>query len=152
MGLIMDQHMPFAFETVFSYLQRQADGSYRSKVDTIVALQRAGYFVVLVFVGLASAELSILRVNTRRLQGGHDVPEEKLRQRFPRTQEAIRLAAPLADMTFMFDNSRGIDKAFSLGRVQAKASVLYDCRDAAYSQEQELLDVASTWLSKVAPL
>lgn len=47
----------------------------------------SGYFVVLVFVGLASAELSILRVNTRRLQGGHDVPEEKLRQRFPRTQE-----------------------------------------------------------------
>jgi hypothetical protein len=48
MGLIMDQHMPFAFETVFSYLERQADGSYKSKVDTIVALQKAGYFVVLV--------------------------------------------------------------------------------------------------------
>jgi hypothetical protein len=27
---------------------------------------------------LASPELSILRVNTRRLQGGHDGPEEKL--------------------------------------------------------------------------
>jgi predicted ABC-type ATPase len=115
MGLIMDQHMPFAFETVFSYLERQADGTYKSKVDTIVALQKAGYFVVLVFVGLASAELSILRVNTRRLQGG------------PRTQEAIRLAAPLADMTFMFDNSRAIDNAFSLVRFQARASVLYDC-------------------------
>jgi len=150
MGLIMDQHMPFAFETVFSYLKRQADGTYRSKADTIVALQKAGYFVVLVFVGLASAELSTLRVNTRRLQGGHDVPEEKLRQRFPRTQEANRLATPLADMTFMFDNSRAIDKAFSLVRVQTKATVLYDCRDAAFSQEQELLDVANIWLSKVA--
>ena len=77
---------------------------------------------------------------------------QKLRQRFPRTQEAIRLAAPLADMTFMYDNSRAIDKAFSLVRFQAKASVLYDCRDATFSQEQELLDVAATWLSKVAPL
>jgi predicted ABC-type ATPase len=150
--LIMQQHLSFAYETVFSYLERQSDGSYKSKVDTIVALQKAGYFVVLVFVGLASAELSILRVNTRRLQGGHDVPEVKLRQRFPRTQEAIRLAAPQADMTFMFDNSRAIDKAFSLVRIQAKASVLYDCRDAAFSLEQELLDVATTWLSKVAPL
>lgn len=55
-------------------------------------------------------------------------------------------------MTFMFDNSRGIDKAFSLGRVQAKASVLYDCRDTAFSQEQELTAVASTWLTNVAPL
>ncbi len=150
MGLIMDQHLPFAFETVFSYLKPQTDGTYKSKADTIVALQKAGYLVVLVFVGLASAELSILRVNTRRLQGGHDVPEEKLRQRFPRTQEAIRLAAPLADMTFMFDNSRAIDKAFSLVRVQAKATVLYDCRDGAFSQEQELLDIANIWLSKVA--
>jgi predicted ABC-type ATPase len=82
MGLIMEQHMPFAFETVFSYLERQADGSYKSKADTIVALQKAGYFVVLLFVGLASAELSILRVATRRLQGGHDVPEEKLKHAF----------------------------------------------------------------------
>ena len=78
MGLIMDQHMPFAFETVFSYLEKQVDGSYKSKADTILALQNAGYFVVLIFVGLASPELSILRVNTRRLQGGHDGPEEKL--------------------------------------------------------------------------
>jgi predicted ABC-type ATPase len=88
--LIMQQQLPFAFETVFSYLQRQADGGYKSKVDSIIALQKAGYFVILIFVGLASAELSIARVNTRRLQGGHDVPEEKLRQRFPRTQEAIQ--------------------------------------------------------------
>jgi hypothetical protein len=55
-------------------------------------------------------------------------------------------------MTFMFDNSRAFDKAFSLVRVQTKATVLYDCRDAAISEGQELLDVATTWLSKVAPL
>jgi predicted ABC-type ATPase len=66
MGLITDQHLPFAFETVFSYLRLQADGAYRSKADTIVALQEAGYFVVLVFVGLASAELSIWKLVTGR--------------------------------------------------------------------------------------
>jgi predicted ABC-type ATPase len=152
MGLIMDQHMPFAFETVFSYLEKQVDGSYKSKADTILALQNAGYFVVLIFVGLASPELSILRVNTRRLQGGHDVPEKKLQQRFPRTQEAIRRAAPMADATFMYDNSRSIDKAFSPVRIQTKTVVLYDCRDASFAQEQELLDVATIWLSKVAPV
>jgi predicted ABC-type ATPase len=107
---------------------------------------------VLIFVGLASPELSILRVDTRRLQGGHDVPEEKLQQRFPRTQEAIRQAAPMADAMFMYDNSRSIDKAFSLVRIQTKTVVLYDCRDASFTQEQELLDVATIWLSKVAPL
>jgi predicted ABC-type ATPase len=73
MGLAMDQGMPFAFETVFSYLERQPDGSFHSKVDLIRNLQKRGYCVVLLFVGLASAEQSILRVSTRR-QGGHDVP------------------------------------------------------------------------------
>lgn len=152
MGLIMDQHMPFAFETVFSYYQQQEDGSYKSKVDTIVALQKAGYFVVLLFVGLASAELSVLRVATRRLQGGHDVPEKKLRQRFPRTQQAIRLASLQADLTLMFDNSRDITKAFTLVRAQTQETAIYDCRDARFNQERELVDIASQWLTSVAPL
>jgi hypothetical protein len=58
----------------------------------------------------------------------------------------------MADATFMFDNSRSFEKAFSLVRVQTKAVVLYDCRDAAFSQEQELVNIASAWLSRVAPL
>ena len=152
MGLIMDQHLPFAFETVFSYLKREKDGTYKSKVDTIVALQRAGYFVVLVFVGLASPELSILRVATRKQQGGHDVPEKKLRERFPRTQEAVRMAASIADMAFMYDNSRSLEQAFTLVRTQTKTDVTNDCREKKFSEEQELLDVAALWLPKVAPL
>lgn len=151
MGLIMDQHMPFAFETVFSYYQQQADGSYKSKIDTIVALQKAGYFVVLLFIGLASVDLSILRVATRRLQGGHDVPTEKLRQRFSRTQQAIRLAAAEADMTLMFDNSRDRDEAFTLARVQTRGTTLYDCRDQTFASPPELVEVASSWLGVVAP-
>ena len=52
MGLIMDQEMSFAFETVFSYLKKQKDGTIRSKTDTILTLQKHGYFVVLMFLGL----------------------------------------------------------------------------------------------------
>lgn len=151
MGLIMEQHMPFAFETVFSYFQKHEDGTYSSKEEIIVTLQKAGYAVALLFVGLASAELSILRVATRRRQGGHDVPEDKMRQRFPRTQEAIRLAASVADMTLMFDNSRSIEEAFTLVRVQANTSVIYDCRKRAFGEDDELVNVASTWLSRVTP-
>jgi predicted ABC-type ATPase len=151
MGLIMEQRMPFAFETVFSYLKKHADGTYTSKEEVIVTLKNAGYAVALLFVGLASAELSILRVATRRALGGHDVPEEKVRQRFPRTQEAIRLAAPVADMTLMFDNSRDIQNAFTVVRVQTKHSIIYDCRERAFGETDELVKVASTWLSQVAP-
>lgn len=44
-GLIMAERMPFAIETVFSYLVKHEDGSYQSKQDLIVALQQAGYAV-----------------------------------------------------------------------------------------------------------
>ena len=152
MGLIMEQRIPFAFETVFSYLQKREDGTYSSKEEIIRTLQKAGYAVALIFIGLANAQLSVLRVATRKQQGGHDVPEPKLLQRFPRTQEAIRLAAPVADMTLMFDNSRRIEDAFTLVRVQAKSKVLYDCRQHMFRESDGLIQVASTWLSQVAPL
>ncbi len=152
MGLIMDQEMSFAFETVFSYLKKQTDGTFRSKTDTILTLQRHGYFVVLMFVGLATAELSILRVATRRSQGGHDVPEAKLRSRFPRTQQAIKMASAVADMTLMFDNSRSVEEAFSLVRAQKKQTVLYDCRDRQFKQDPGLVEIAGLCLSKVAPV
>ncbi|MGJ5816631.1 zeta toxin family protein [Paludibaculum fermentans] len=151
MGLVMEQGMPFAFETVFSHLQAQRDGSYRSKIDVIRALQEHGYYVILLFVGLATADLSVLRVRTRKTQGGHDVLEDKIRSRFPRTQQAIRMASAVANLTLMFDNSRDIDNAFTLVRAQRREQVLYDCRDDGFRQDAELLAAADVWLAQVAP-
>ena len=74
----MNQKLPFAFETVFSNWKLRSDGTYESKADVITALRYAGYFVVLLFVGLAYVDLSVLRVETRRQQGGHSVPTDKL--------------------------------------------------------------------------
>jgi predicted ABC-type ATPase len=121
----------------------------RLKTDTIVNLQNAGYFVVLMFVGLVSAEMSILRVATRKAQGGHDVPLNKLRTRFPRTQKAIGIAAPIADMTLMFDNSRDFEHAFSLVRAQRGKTVLFDCRDSRFHVNRYLRVLATIWLRKV---
>jgi len=123
-SLIMERRIPFAFETVFSHWKVLPSGRIESRADDIAALQSAGYFVVLLFVGLATAELSILRVETRKQLGGHGVPVNKLRSRFPRTQRAVGYAAPLADMTLMFDNSRSLKKAFALVRAQRRDRVL----------------------------
>jgi predicted ABC-type ATPase len=41
MGLIMDQHMPFAFETVFSYLERQADGNNHAERNRGIIMHMA---------------------------------------------------------------------------------------------------------------
>jgi len=82
-SLVMDQRMPFAFETVFSHWKPLPGGGHESKADDIRAMQQAGYFVVLLFVGLVSVDMSVFRVSTRKQQGGHDVDRRKLIERFP---------------------------------------------------------------------
>ena len=148
--LVMAEKMPFGFETVFSHWKRRPDGTHESKVEDIKEMQQAGYFVVLLFVGLTSVELSALRVLTRKQQGGHGVPLEKLLHRFPRTQAAIGDAAPVANMTLMFDNSRGLDQAFALVRAQTGAKALFDVRDPSYRVDAGLRSVSDPWLAKVA--
>jgi predicted ABC-type ATPase len=147
--LVMTQGMPFAFETVFSHWRPLPGGGHESKADDILAMQEAGYFVVLLFVGLTSADMSVLRVQTRLQKGGHGVPLDKLMDRFPRTQRAVGHAAPLADMTLMFDNSRTVDKAFALVRAQQQHTVLFDVRDPNYKVEDELRQVSQPWLDNV---
>lgn len=149
-SLIMEQKLPFAFETVFSHWEKRSDGShYSSKIEEIQNMQAAGYFVVLLFVGLVSRQLSFLRVQTRREEGGHDVPWAKIFDRFPRTQEAIGAASLIADMTLMFDNSRTKRQAFTLARAQRKSEVLFDCRDTNYYVGNELRLIAGIWLRNV---
>jgi len=123
----------------------------QSKVEIVRKLQQHGYYVALIFVGLASAELSILRVASRKQKGGHDVPIDKLRARFPRTQQAIRMASTVADLTLMFDNSRDEKHAFTLARAQQEETVIYDCRDSAFRQDADLVTIARLWLDIVAP-
>lgn len=148
MALVTDKSMAFGFETVFSHWKENPDGTVESKIDVIKSLQEKGYFVVLIFVGLVNVEMSILRVQTRTSQGGHDVPKEKLDTRFPRTQKAVGHAASMADMTLMFDNSRGLAEAFTLARAQQQDNVIYDCRNPAYAAN-DLRRIATLWLDKV---
>ena len=83
-GHAMQSKVPFAMETVFSYWEELPDGTVHSKLDLIRDMQAAGYFVLLLFVGLANVELSILRVQTRVAEHGHDVETERLVRRFPK--------------------------------------------------------------------
>lgn len=149
LGLVTERKMAFGFETVFSHWKMLPDGTFQSKIDVITSLQAKGYFVVMIFVGLATVDVSILRVKTRVQKGGHSVEMAKLFQRFPRTQRAVGRAAPIADITIMFDNSLDLARAFELVRIQQKEQVLYDCRDPAYAADKDLRIMADMWLDKV---
>lgn len=138
----MEQNLPFAMETVFSDWEPQPNGSIRSKIQKIMQLQDEGYFVLLCFVGLSNVELSIARVLTRVLSGGHGIDEPKLRKRFPKTQHAISEARSVADATILVDNSLGPEEAFSVCRIQLGETELFDLRrqDAAQAAIVEWLD------------
>jgi predicted ABC-type ATPase len=86
----------FATETVFSH---------PSKLELIAAARAQGYLVVVMHVGIDGPDLSVARVRSRVDQGGHDVPETKIRARFDRNQPLIREAVLRADRGMVFDNS-----------------------------------------------
>ena len=88
----------FCMETVFSDPQG-------AKVDFLKECRSNGYRVVMVFIGLESADLSRGRIMERVEAGGHDVPEEKIVTRFPRTFANLRQALTFVDQAFLFDNS-----------------------------------------------
>lgn len=142
----MQAKVPFAMETVFSHWKVMEDGTVESKLDLIHDLQKAGYFVLLIFVGLANAELSILRVMTRVAEHGHGVPQRKLVERFPRTQRAIRDAAKIADATIFTDNSRSQEQAFTVCKVQLGEETVFDLRTAGEPVPRVILE----WLEKVS--
>jgi len=146
-GHAMTAKVPFAMETVFSHEAVREDGTRETKIDLIHEMQQAGYFVLLFFVGLTSADLSVLRVMTRVAQGGHGIPEQRLRERFPRTQRVIGEAAMVADATIMADNSRDERQAFAVCRVQLGPNVLFDMRDELTSSPAAI----KAWMDIVAP-
>jgi predicted ABC-type ATPase len=86
------------FETVFS----DPAGEKLSFLKDAVA---AGYTVILVFIGLANAELSESRVAQRVLAGGHDVPTEKLEARYPRSLANLHRAVRELPFVLVYDNS-----------------------------------------------
>lgn len=94
---LVKQEESFVFETVFS-------DPAGDKVRFLLEAVRAGYAVVLCYVGLDSADMSELRVAMRVSQGGHDVPTDKLRSRYPRTIKNLEAAIRQLPDVLVFDN------------------------------------------------
>lgn len=79
--------------------------SHPSKLTLIADALKAGFRVVMYHVNLRSPELSVYRVAYRFKNGGHDVPEDKIRERFARNPELIKQAVMQSDKAFIYDNS-----------------------------------------------
>jgi predicted ABC-type ATPase len=87
-----------ALESVFS----DAKGH---KLGLLKEARDAGFRTVLIYIGVDDAQISIARVMGRVADGGHDVPDEIIEDRFPRCFENLKQGIALADLTILVDNS-----------------------------------------------
>lgn len=85
----------FITETVFSH---------PSKLRLVAAAAARGYLVHL-HVMLIPVDVAVSRVAERVRDGGHDVPEQKIRERYARLWGLVASAREVADRTEFFDNS-----------------------------------------------
>lgn len=93
---LLEEQQTFCFETVFSH---------PSKLDFVGAAKAAGFVIKVLYFHLHTTELNIARVACRVTAGGHDVPEDKIRGRIPRTLNLVRDSIGLADELHLVDNS-----------------------------------------------
>lgn len=121
----------FATETVFSHA---------SKLDLVRQAKALGFAVFLIHVGVATADLSVARVQSRVEEGGHAVPEQKVRDRYDRNGALIRQAMLICDRGHVLDNSRlnrppELVIAFTAGRVTFISEHLPGWALAIYRQD-----------------
>lgn len=96
-GLI-EQGVSFVFETVLS-------DPVGAKVAELEEACRRGTTCVMIFIRINSPDLSKERVSMRVAQGGHDVPDEKLENRFGRTLANLERAIRSLPLVIVFDNT-----------------------------------------------
>ena len=85
-----------AFETVLSM---------PDKIDFIQRAKQAGFFVRLFFVGTDNPSINAKRVALRVMEGGHDVPINKIIARYTRSLANCSVAVRIADRAYIYDNS-----------------------------------------------
>ncbi|HUT78723.1 MAG TPA: AAA family ATPase [Polyangia bacterium] len=107
-GRLIESGASFCFETVFSH---------PSKIDFIARARALGYRVILVFFHLGDAALNLARISQRVAAGGHDVPDDKVRARLPRTLANVKAALPLFDEVILVDNSSADDPFRVVARI-----------------------------------
>ena len=86
----------FSFETVMSH---------PDKLEFLKRTVNDGYHVYLYFICTDDVRVNIARVKTRVRNGGHDVPEKKIRDRYYRSLELLYPALGICYKSYLFDNS-----------------------------------------------
>ena len=113
---LINQRESFVFETVFS-------DPVSDKLEFLKKAAQAGYNTILCFIGTADPKVCEQRVAMRVSQGGHDVPSQKLKERFPRILSNLKAALHDLPNVWVFDNN-DLRRPYRLVAVVQNGSVL----------------------------
>ena len=100
---LREQHLSqlkdFCFETVLSTDRN---------LKLLKKAKENGYFIKCVYILTALPDVNVMRVRARVIQGGHGVPEDKIRSRYHKSLELIKEVIPVCDICHIYDNSDDI--------------------------------------------
>ena len=92
---LLSEGRSFVSETVFSH---------PSKLELIEQARSAGFIVHLLVVAIDDPQRLVARVRQRVGEGGHDVPAQRIVQRYPRTLANLAQAVRRADIAMLYDS------------------------------------------------
>jgi predicted ABC-type ATPase len=121
----------FIFETVFS-------DPVGDKLTFLKECEKAGYTVLLIFIGISAPKISDERVAMRVAQGGHDVPANKIIERYPRVMNNLKRALAEVAHVRVYDNS-DLERPYRLVAVKEGEKKI------------ELHDPVPAWLRSLRP-
>lgn len=93
---LMSHGKAFSFETVLSH---------KSKIEYLHDAREQGYEIYSVFIGTDDPNINIRRVKNRVFNGGHNVPEIKIINRYYRTMNNLPELLNLSEEAVILDNS-----------------------------------------------
>jgi predicted ABC-type ATPase len=93
---MIQSNSSFSFESVFSHI---------SKINEIETAKKANFKISFYFITTADPFINFQRIKNRVETGGHNVPDEKISDRYYRTMQNLYAAFKLSDRAYLFDNT-----------------------------------------------
>lgn len=117
-GYIKDEKEKY--KKAFSYAEELMNKAFNEKKDILIETvnssthnddfykkcKDAGYLIHFFYIATDDPNINIARVCGRVSEGGHNVPEEKVRERYYNSLDRILYSWNIADTMYLYDNSQ----------------------------------------------
>lgn len=117
----------FCFETVLST---------RRNLDLLQRAKAQGYFIRCYYILTADPEINVCRVLARVMEGGHDVPRDKIVSRYEKALALVKEVVAVSDICHIYDNSE--QSPFRIFKKRKTEFYYQECADW-YLEDIELL-------------